>query len=271
MTLPTTEAVSAPPDGQATSDQSRRGSLLPLAFAFLRIPLIAAAALVTVGLLAASGIDVDFPVSSLSALYLAPVNIASLLLLRWVMHRQGRRVRDLIGFTRARFGRDILWGLLWLMVLYLPFAGAIIGTMFLLYGGNAFTSFEAVFVPVAGYPVLPQAVSIVFAVLIVLTFAPLNAPTEELVYRGFAQGGLLTSLNSRWLAIVIPSVGFGLQHIFFAATAPGMLVFAVAFFVWGIGSGIIYLKQGRLMPLILCHVIVNLFTSLPALIVPFIV
>jgi membrane protease YdiL (CAAX protease family) len=246
------------------------GSVLPLAFSFLRTPLVAAAALVTVGALAASGVAIAFPASTLSALYLAPVNAASLLLLRWALHREGRRVRELIGFDRARLGRDILWGLLWLVVLYLPFAGAIIGTMFLLYGADALISFEAVFVPAGDYLVMPPALAIVFAVVVVVTFAPLNAPTEELVYRGYAQGGLSRALRSNWLAVVIPAIGFGLQHIFFAATAPGMLVFAVAFFVWGLGSGVIYLKQGRLMPLIVCHLIVNLFTSLPALIVPFV-
>jgi membrane protease YdiL (CAAX protease family) len=244
---------------------------LPLAFAFIRVPLVAAAALVTVGLLAAFGISIEFPASSLSALYLAPVNLASLLLLRWVLHRSGRRIRDLIGFERSRLGRDALWGLLWLMVLYLPFAGAIIGTMFLLYGSAAFNSFETAFVPADGYPILSQPLAIAFAVLVVVTFAPLNAPTEELVYRGFAQGGLREALNSRWLAVVIPAVGFGLQHIFFAATAPAMVVFAVAFFVWGLCAGLIYLKQGRLMPLIISHFIINLFTSLPALIIPFVV
>jgi membrane protease YdiL (CAAX protease family) len=250
---------------------SNHGALLPIAFAFLRVPLITAAAAVTVGLLAAFGIAASFPVSTLSALYLVPVNVASLLLVRWALHREGRRVRDLIGFDRARLGRDILWGLLWLMVLYLPFAAAILGTMFLLYGGSAFTSFETVFVPADGYVVMPPALAIIFAVVVVVSFAPLNAPTEELVYRGYAQGGLQTALRSKSLAVVIPAVGFGLQHVFFAATAPGMLVFAVAFFVWGLGAGLIYLKQGRLMPLIVCHVIVNLFTSLPALIVPFVV
>lgn len=271
MSFPTTEADVAQRDEQKASGWPPVGTVLPLAFAFLRVPLVAAAALVTIGLLAASGIAVDFPASSLSALYIAPVNLASLLLLRWALHREGRRVRDLIGFDRERLGRDILWGLLWLMVLYLPFAGAIIGTMFLLYGGDAFTSFETAFVPADGYLIMPPVLAIVFAVAVVITFAPLNAPTEELVYRGYAQGGLRTALRSKWLAVVIPALGFGLQHIFFAATAPAMLVFAVAFFVWGLGSGIIYLKQGRLMPLILCHFIVNLFTSLPALIVPFVV
>lgn len=270
MTTRIDEANVPQRDARIAHGSSPVGLALPLAFAFLRVPLVAAAALVTVGLLAAFGIAVDFPASSLSALYLAPVNLASLLLLRWVLHRDGRRVRDLIGFERSRLGRDVLWGLLWLMVLYLPFAGAIIGTMFLLYGGDAFLNFETVFAPAEGYPVMPHAVAVVFAVLVMVAFAPLNAPTEELVYRGYAQGGLHAALGSRLLAVVIPAAGFGLQHIFFAATAPGMLVFALAFLVWGIGSGIIYLKQRRLMPLIVCHVIVNLFTSLPALIVPFI-
>ena len=191
--------------------------------------------------------------------------------MRWALHREGRRVRDLIGFDPARLGRDILWGLLWLMVLYLPFAAAIIGTMLLLYGGEAFTSFDAVFVPPEGSLVMPTALAVVFAAVGVVTFAPLNAPTEELVYRGYAQGTLTTVLPSPVLAVVIPAIGFGLQHVFFASTAPGTLVFAVAFLVWGLGSGIIYLKQGRLMPLIVCHLVVNLLTSLPALLVAFLV
>src|SRR5690554_897953 len=271
MTSAITEADAVRHPGTDGHSWPPAGSVLPLAFAFLRVPLVAVAALLTVGLLAVFGVAAEFPVSPLSALYLAPVNVASLLLLRWALHREGRTIRELIGFDRARLGRDILWGLLWLMVLYLPFAGAIIGTMFLMYGGNAFTSFETAFVPTDGYLVMPPVLGIVFAVLVVVTFAPLNAPTEELVYRGYAQGGLVRTLRSRWLAVVIPAIGFGLQHIFFAATAPAMLVFAVAFFVWGVGSGVIYLKQGRLMPLILCHFIVNLFTSLPALILPFLV
>src|SRR5690554_273181 len=237
MTSAITEADAVRHPGTDGHSWPPAGSVLPLAFAFLRVPLVAVAALLTVGLLAVFGVAAEFPVSPLSALYLAPVNVASLLLLRWALHREGRTIRELIGFDRSRLGRDILWGLLWLMVLYLPFAGAIIGTMFLLHGGDAFTSFEAVFVPAEGYPVLSQPLAIVFAVLVVATFAPLNAPTEELVYRGYAQGGLQVALKSRWLAVLIPAIGFGLQHIFFAATASGMLVFAAAFFVWGLGAG----------------------------------
>ena len=207
-------------------------AVVPLAFAVIRLPLIAAAAAVTVGLLAAFGVAASFPVGTFSALYLAPVNVASLLLLRWALHRDGRRVRDLVGFDRTRLGRDVLWGLLWLMVLYLPFAVAVVGTMFLMYGADAFTSFETVFAPTDGYVAMPQALAVVFAIVVVITFAPLNAPTEELVYRGLAQDGLRGTWGSS-LAVVIPALGFGIQHVFFAATLPGMVVFAVAFFVWG--------------------------------------
>ena len=254
------------------------GKALPLAFAFLRIPLIVVAAALTVAVFAALGNPIPFPASSYSALYLLPVNIVTLLLLRAVLHRQGRRIRDVVGFDRSRLGRDILWGLLWLMVLYLPFALAVLGTMFALFGAETFTSFEAVFVPPPETtPLLPFGVSLALAITIVVTFTPLNAPTEELVYRGFAQEGLARPSGSGRparkrdvvLAIVIPAIGFGIQHVFFAPTLPGMVVFAVAFFVWGVVGGIIFAKQRRLLPLIVAHLLVNLFTSAPALLVPF--
>ena len=253
------------------SREPRRGAGLPLLFAFVRIPLIAVSAAATIAAFALAGTPVAFPTSPLiSALYLAPVNIACLFLLRSVLRRDGRRVRDLVGFSARRLPRDIGWGMLWLVVLYLPFLLAVIGTMLILYGSGAFSSFEAVFAPSpTSTPVLPLTAGFVLAALVVVTFAPLNAPTEELVFRGYAQGGLYASLGSAWPAILIPAFGFGVQHVFFAATPAGMLVFGVAFFVWGVGSGLIYLRQKRLMPLIVCHVIVNLLTSLPALFVPF--
>src|SRR5690606_26959081 len=127
-------------------------------------------------------------------------------------------------------------------------------------------SFETVFAPdVAALPQLGMVASIVFAVVVVLTFAPLNAPTEELLFRGYSQPRLPGALG-----IVLPSLAFALQHVFFASTAPGMLVLGVAFFVWGVGSALIFRWQGRLMPLIVAHFVVNLFTSAPALILPFV-
>lgn len=238
-------------------------ALLP----FARVGLVGLAALATMAIFAGLGQPSGIAAAaSVSALALLPINIATLLVLRSIVHREGTTLRAMIGFERARLGKDVLWGLLWIMVLYIPFAGAIIGTMFALYGGEAFTSFEAVFAPdVAQLPSMGFAASIVFGVLVLVTFAPINAPAEELLFRGYSQTRLRGAI-----AILLPSLAFGIQHIFFASTLPGMLVLGVAFFVWGIGSALIYRRQGRLMPLIVAHFVVNLLTSAPALILPFV-
>lgn len=229
---------------------------------------MAVAVLVTAGIVRALGQPVGFPpVPLLSAVYLLPVNLVCLVLLRRVLHREGRSVRDLLGFDRSRLGRDTSWGLLWIAVLYVPFALTVLGVMAVLYGADVFSAFETIFVPDV-VPTWGFATSLVLGVVAVVTFAPINAPTEELVYRGYAQSGMQAGLGP-WLAISISALGFGLQHVFFAATIDAMVVYAAAFFVWGFGSGIIYWRQGRLMPLVIAHFLVNLLTSLPAVLVPF--
>lgn len=250
---------------------ARTAAFWPLALPVLRVALVALSALSIWALLSTAGEPVGYSVvTQYSALALAPVNLLCLYLLGRVLRREGSSIRELAGIERGRLGRDLLWGLLWLMVLYIPFALAVMGTMFLMFGGDMFTSFERVFAPDASVGALvPRAVAIVLAVLTVLTFAPLNAPTEELVFRGYSQG----RLGRVWptiLAVLVPAAVFGLQHAFFAPSIEGAIVYVVAFFVWGIGSGLIYLRQRRLAPLIYCHLIVNLLFSLPALIVAFV-
>jgi membrane protease YdiL (CAAX protease family) len=72
------------------------------------------------------------------------------------------------------------------------------------------------------------------------------------------------------VAILIPAVLFGLQHAWYAPTPDAVLVYVCAFFVWGLGAGVIASRQRRLLPLIIAHFTVNLFTTLPALAIPFI-
>lgn len=246
------------------------GLAWPLALPLVRIALVALAALVTSAILALAG-QPSGPeaVSTFGAIYLLPVNIVSLVLAGWLLKREGSTIRSVIGFDRSRLGRDIAWGALWLMVLWVPFVVAIMGTMFALYGADMFHRFETVFAPdVAAIPALGFTSSIIFAIVAVITFAPLNAPAEEIVYRGYSQGRLARCHPIA--AVLVPSLLFGIQHVAFAATPAAMLVYAVAFFAWGLGSALIYRWQRRLMPLIIAHVIVNLTTSLPALILPFV-
>src|SRR5690606_20622045 len=113
------------------------------------------------------------------------------------------------------------------------------------------------------FPFRPQWL-LWLAAVVSLLFPFLNAPIEEFMYRGYAQTMFIQRYGKAWIGILIPSIGFAIQHTMLAASWQGVLVYAAAFFVWGIGSGWIYYKQKRLFPLIICHFIVNIaFGVLP--------
>jgi len=235
----------------------------------LRVALVGVAALLTWLALFSAGFGGPFPPSILfAAAAMLPVNLISLVLVRRALHGDGRRARDLIDFAWRRLGTDVLWGLLWLTVLWIPFALAVIGVMFALYGAEAFAHFETVFYDGQSAPPFDRTLLTALAIISVATFAPLNAPVEELVYRGYSQGGLVRSWPRFW-AVIVPAAIFASQHVFYAATPQATLVYLAAFFVWGVGSGLIVLWQRRLMPIIIAHLLVNLFTSAPALVIAF--
>ncbi|MFE5407889.1 CPBP family intramembrane glutamic endopeptidase [Microbacterium sp. NPDC056569] len=235
----------------------------------LRVLLVAAACTLAWLLLVAAVGPSAFPPSPLVAVVaMLPVNVLCLVLVVRRTHSMGTTVAALIGYRRGRLGRDILWGLLWLAVLYVPFALTIMLVMWALHSADMFTAFETVFFDPATIPPLSPGVAAVLAIVAVITFAPLNAPTEELLYRGTAQRDLATRMPVIG-AIVVSAAFFGLQHVWYAPTPDAVVVYACAFFVWGIGSGIVAWRQGRLLPLIIAHGLVNLLTTLPALVVPF--
>ena len=265
-----TDAASAGPAAPARAGDIEPAPVRSLVgLPILRVVLVGFAALLTWLALAAAGEPGPFPPTILfAAVAMLPVNLVSLALVRRALHREGQRARDLIDFSWRRLGTDVLWGLLWLVVLWVPFVLAVMGVMFALYGADAFANFQTVFYDPDSAPSFDHALLAVLAIVSVVTFAPLNAPVEELVYRGYSQGGLVRRWPAIW-AIVVPSAIFAAQHVFYAATTDAMLVYLAAFFVWGIGSGLIVLWQRRLMPIIVAHLLVNLFTSLPALVIVF--
>ena len=216
---------------------------------------------------AASGIG-SFPPNTMWAMLgLFPVNVACLILVRTFYRERGVSLRAALGVRKGRVGRDVLWGLLWLVALNLPFVAVVAGTVFALYGSAAPAAFATIFFDpsssVAMNPFLLLAVSLVA----VVPFMLINAPTEELVFRGYS----LEAIASRWgaaAAVVATSLAFGVQHTLFAATVPGMLVYFIAFTVWGLCAAWIVRKQGRLFPVVIAHWIVNVLMSSPALVVP---
>lgn len=232
-----------------------------------RVGLIGAAAVLGWLALGGPGRGLPFPPPPLiAAVTILPVNLVSLLLVRRLVHADHQRLRDLVGYRPGRLLADIGWGLLWLVVLYLPFAGTVVAVMSLRYGSEMSSAFGTVFFDPASVPPLTTSTLTVLAVAAVVTFAPVNAPVEELVYRGYAQ----RALTRRWrpaAAIGVSAAAFGLQHAFFAPTSAAVVIYLAAFSVWGAGAGIIVHRQGRLFPMIVAHAVVNLATSAPALLV----
>lgn len=240
-----------------------------LGLPLLRVGLVAAASGLTWLIVAVFESGVSFPPPPMLAVVaMIPVNLLCLWLVARLVRRQGSSLRELLGRAPLRLVRDFLWGLLWVAVLYLPFTGAILLVTWAQHGNELFERMETVFFDPAAIPTLNPVAWAVLGVIGALTFAPLNAPVEEFVYRGFAQGTLARGWPAA-LAIVVPSIAFAAQHVWYAPTPEAVPAFVVAFFVWGVGSGLIYLRQRRLMPLVFAHGLVNLFFTLPALAVPF--
>ncbi|PJJ72828.1 CAAX prenyl protease-like protein [Diaminobutyricimonas aerilata] len=254
----------------ATSTDGASGLREALLWCAARVVAVALAVAAATALVAAIGLETAFPPTPLIAsLALIPVNLITLWAVRRRVRRDGGTLRTLLGFDRSRLGRDALWAVLWIAVLYVPFCLAVVGTMFALHGADAFDRFETVFVPTVT-PGFPTAVAVVLGLVVVATFAPLNAPAEEALFRGVAQGALARA-GRPVLAVALPAVAFGVQHLFFAPGPDAMVVYAVAFLFWGIGSGLIAARQRRLMPLVLAHALVNLLTTLPAALLPLLI
>ncbi|SES18912.1 CAAX protease self-immunity [Gracilibacillus ureilyticus] len=230
---------------------------------FIRIPLLLVALMTIYIFINGFGYETNFPFQpELSTIYFTIVNILCFYLLHRILKKEGRSIKDLADFQPKRLGKDILQGFLWLFLLYIPFALTVMATMFIMYGADFVNHFETVFAGDAGYDAAQRPVSLLwFAAIISLIFPFLNAPIEEFMYRGYAQAKFLKKHNKPWISILIPSFGFALQHVMLAASIQGAVVFAAAFFIWGIGSGIIFHKQKRLFPLIICHFIVNISFS----------
>ncbi len=229
---------------------------------FIRFPLLILGLMLLFLFLKLSGLDFQFPfLPDLSTIYFTVVNVLCFIILYQIIKREGRSFKELIGFRSDRILKDILFGFLWVFVLYIPFVIAIMGTMFIMYGPEFIHHFETVFAGEGTMTFTRPRWLMWFAAIVALVFPFLNAPIEELMYRGYAQPLFIKHYQKVWVGILIPSIGFALQHVMLAASFQGAIVYAIAFLFWGIGSGFIFHKQKRLFPLIICHFIVNIAFS----------
>jgi membrane protease YdiL (CAAX protease family) len=121
----------------------------------------------------------------------------------------------------------------------------------MLYPGRYYLSYD----PQRFYPFL----------LAVLLLTPLQAATEELVFRGYLMQGL-GRITRRPLAIAIASsAAFTLPHMFNPEVeAHGMAIMAANYFAIGMLLALVTLRDGRLELAIGLHAVNNVFLALMA-------
>ena len=225
------------------------------------------AALIWIGLGGwASG--AGFPPSGTWApLGLLPVNVLCIWLLVRRIRAQGLTLWEALGVERGRVWRDVRRGALCVLVLGVPFLLTIAVSVLVMYGAGAPRAFESMLLDASSLPAESPTPLLVLAVLSVVPFIVTNAPAEELVYRGYGMTGVAGRWGSR-PGIAATSLLFGLQHIVFAASVPGMIVYFLAFAVWGAMAALVVRAEGRLFPVVISHWIVNAGLSIPGLLIP---
>ena len=243
----------------------------PLAMAFIRLPLIVVGLAIAFALYIIGGADHPFLSALLTAsLVTVIVNLVSIALLRRLTVREGIKLGDLIGFDRTRLWSDIGWGLALLIGLNVPFIATIMVGSVLLGGVAAGVDFGTAMSNVFAGPLtdasivlgVPTWVAIAAAIL----FPLVNPIVEEMHYRGYVQPRLEALSGRSRFAIAVMAVGFGLQHVTYALSLPGTIVYAAAFVVWGIGAGIVYARMRRLTSLIVVHFVINASTAVVPLV-----
>jgi membrane protease YdiL (CAAX protease family) len=175
------------------------------------------------------------------------VDAGCLTLMAVYTHKEGIRLRDLIGRVRLRWGRDLFVGLGCLLLIFPFFALGFPAASWLVYGNFQ----QPAFAGMLSGRVLPW-----WAVVYSLSVWWLVwSPTEEMTYQGYALPRFEVLFGSRLKAMVIVSFWWALQHSFlpfildwryvawrFLAFLPGVVAFML-----------IYLRLRRLPPLILAH------------------
>jgi membrane protease YdiL (CAAX protease family) len=171
------------------------------------------------------------------------VDIGCLTLMWKFTHKEGIRLRDLIGPVRLRYGRDFFLALGILVVMFPLFVlGAAISTRLI----GAYQPFPGL----TDGRVLPLLATIYsFSVWWMIW-----SPTEELTYAGYALPRL-QALGGTWFTVGVVGFWWTIQHPFlpFLLDWHNFLWRFVSFLPAVVALTLIYLRLRRLGPLIMAH------------------
>jgi membrane protease YdiL (CAAX protease family) len=187
------------------------------------------------------------------------VNAIVLLVLRFMVRREGAVLSSLVAFDRTKLKIDLLSSL-WMIVVSIVLAvGANMGLSLIMYN----------FRPPAELMSLSRLP--LWALIIGLGIFPVsNAFIEEMTYNGYVFPRLQSSLRSSALTIALVTLVFSVQHV----AIP--FAFDTRFLLWRVLSFIplllfwvvVYSRVRRLPSLIVTHWFLDLFAILSIMFVP---
>lgn len=97
---------------------------------------------------------------------------------------------------------------------------------------------------------------------IIIIFVPIQAATEELMFRGYLTQSLTLLFKSPWIAIIISSALFMSLHFANPEVAVDVVLTLAYYFAVGIFMALITLKDNRLELALGCHIGINTFVLL---------
>ncbi len=227
----------------------------PLVMPFVRLPLILAGLVLMYGLFRLTGHPQPWPAAVGMTNFVLPLtaDLGALLLLIHFTRQEGLRLRDLLGpFRRERWLREGLLGLGLFVGLAVIFqVGALLG-MLAVYGPGIFDPEQAATMGSDMAFVQPPLWVFWWSLLVL----PVSvAFVEQMTYQGYALPRLVRLFGGRsWAALLVVSLGFALQHTALPLVDAQMsLARFLGTLPVGLAFGLVYLRLGRLWPLIMAH------------------
>lgn len=174
--------------------------------------------------------------------YATLIDLGCLAALWLLMHREGGRLIDLIGFERDRLGRDVLLGL-----------ALIPPSLLFILGGNGVSSllvYGTLAPPTVFQPLAPLA-----TLYAILAFPLLWGFTEQMTYNGYLAPRLQVLTRSTAIAVALVAFPWSFQHAVLPVTFDSSWVLyrtlsPIPFSVFAI---LIYFRMRRIVPLAIAH------------------
>ncbi|HLA54330.1 MAG TPA: CPBP family intramembrane glutamic endopeptidase [Flavitalea sp.] len=177
-------------------------------------------------------------------LMLVPFVVGLIMVARLFKSLHHRSLKETINGTNTiRWGRFfwgvLVWGSLMMICFLVDYA---------INPGNFTFSFDASsFIPL---------------VLISVLIIPLQASFEEIMFRGYLAQGIAAWTRSRWVALVVPSLLFGLLHIGNPEIKEhGFWVAMPSYVLFGLAFGLIAILDDGIETVMGAHAINNIFGS----------